>query len=198
MIFEELHEAYEPCDAADAPDAWLCDAPFMIDCDGIAYPDNGEKVVYFGTPIFYFPNYMVEDPWETLKNRGRVEWQQVEYEQPDPLSIAELKSYLPGGSREGQAVWIDPVRFPNATEEQVVRAWPELSRDSYDPDRIDPGLYFWKGGRRFGPYATSPTGVLNAERDGAVQPPKPEPDPNRSLFEMMEDWMGPRYGRAAA
>jgi hypothetical protein len=41
-IAEGLHEAYEPWDADDAPDAWLCSAPFMIDCDGISYPDNGQ------------------------------------------------------------------------------------------------------------------------------------------------------------
>lgn len=198
VIAEGLHEAYEPWDADDAPDAWLCSAPFMIDCDGISYPDNGERVVYAGTPVFYFPNYVVEDQWETLKNTGRVVWTQVIYDTPDPLSIAEMESYLPGGSREGQAVWIDPARFPDATDDQILKAWPELVGE-YESDRLDPGLYFWKNGNRYGPYATSPTGVLNAEKAGMIPRPRdPNPPKDRSLFEMLDDWRGDHYEKAAA
>jgi hypothetical protein len=198
VIAEGLHEAYEPWDADDAPDAWLCSAPFMIDCDGISYPDNGQRVVYAGTPVFYFPNYMVEDPWETLKNKGRVIWTQVFYDKPDLLSIEELKSYLPGGSREGQAVWIDPARFPpEATEESILKAWPELINE-WEPDRLEVGLFFWKGGKRFGPYATSPRGVCDMERDGVVTPPKPPHPDNPTIHDLLEDWRGPHYERAAA
>jgi len=196
-IAESLHEAYEPWDADDAPDAWLCSAPFMIDCDGISYPDNGQKVVYSGTPVFYFPNYMIEDPWETLKNTGRVIWTQVTYDTPDPLGIEEMKSYLPGGSREGVAVWIDPARFPGASDEDILRAWPELINE-WEPDRLEVGLFFWKEGKRFGPYATSPRGVCDARDAGAIDPPKPPRPDNPTLYDLMEDWRGPHYERSAA
>lgn len=196
-IAEGLHEAYEPRDADDAPDAWLCDAPFMIDCDGIAYPDNGQFIVYAGTPVFYFPNYMVEDPWETLKNTGRVIWTEVVYDMPEPLGIEELKSYLPGGSREGQAVWIDPARFPGASSEDILRAWPELVNE-YEPDRLDPGLYFWKDGKRRGPYATSPRGVCDMRNNGVITPPKPPHPDNPTIHDLLEDWRGPHYEKAAA
>lgn len=197
VIAEAFHEAYEPWDADDAPDAWLCSAPFMIDCDGISYPDNGQRIVYAGTPVFYFPNYMIEDPWETLKNTGRVIWTQVNYDQPDPLSISEMKSYLPGGSREGQAVWIDPARFPGASDEDILRAWPELTNE-WEPDRLEVGLFFWKDGERFGPFATSPRGVIDAEEAGMIKPPPPPRPENPTLYDLMEDWRGPHFERAAA
>jgi hypothetical protein len=196
-LAEYFHEAYEIREADDAPDAWLCSAPFMIDCYGISYPDNGQLVVYAGTPVFYFPHYMVEDPWETLKNTGRVIWTEVIYDTPDPLGIEELKSYLPGGSREGQAVWFDPARFPGASSDDILRAWPEFASE-YEPDRLEPGLYFWKGDQRFGPYATSPRGVCDAREAGAIEPPKPPHPDNPTIFDLLEDWRGPHYERAAA
>jgi hypothetical protein len=200
FLAEWFHEAYELRDADDAPDAWLCSAPFMIDCDGISYPDNGQLVVYAGTPVFFFPNYMIEDPWETLKNTGRVVWTQVAYDKPDLLSIPELESYLPGGSREGQAVWIDPARFPpEATEESILKAWPELCRcPEYEPDRLEVGLFFWKDGKRHGPYATSPRGVCEMQEAGVITPPKPPHPDKPSIDDLLEDWRGHHYERAAA
>lgn len=179
LIFEALQDVYEPTPADDTPDAWLCSAPFMIDCDGILYTDNGAKPVLWGTPIFTFRNYVFEDEWETLKNCGRVEWQRVEWgEKPAPLAPEFIARHFPGGDREGVALWVDPVHFPGADYDAVLTAWPEFARGEYEPDSWDAGIYFWRDGDRFGPYATSPRGIVDAERDGArFEPATPSPDP---------------------
>jgi hypothetical protein len=85
-----------------------------------------------------------------------------------------------------------------SSEEDILRAWPELARDEYEPDRLEVGLYFWKDGKRFGPYATSPRGVCDMERDGAITPPKPPHPDNPTIHDLLEDWRGPHYERAAA
>lgn len=180
VIYEAFMDYYEPTSADDTPDAWLCSAPFIIDADGIEHPDNGEKPVLWGTPIFVFPNYVFESEWETLKNKGRVEFEEVEWgDTPPPLTKAEIESHFTGGVREGHLLYVDPIRFPGADEESITRAWPELARSpDYEPDRVDCGLYFWKAGKRFGPYSTSPRGVCNAERDGCYVPRRDKPDPS--------------------
>lgn len=48
--------------------AALTDAPIIT--DDIIFADNGD-VEYVGD-VWWFPNYMVTDPWEVLKNKGRV------------------------------------------------------------------------------------------------------------------------------
>jgi hypothetical protein len=189
-LMEAFRDYYEIVAADDAPDAWLCSCPFIIDADGIEYPDNGERPVLWGTPMFAFPNYALEDEWETLKNTGRVIFEEVEWNDtpPPPLTKAEIESHFTGGAREGFLLYVDPVRFPDATEEQIASAWPELARSlDYEPDRVDCGLYFWKRGKRFGPYSTSPRGVCNAERDGCRgvfdRTPEPTPDPELPFAE---------------
>lgn len=48
----------------------LTEAPILThDPD---YPDEGGVVPHEGEPVFWFPNYMVEDPWRTLADTGRV------------------------------------------------------------------------------------------------------------------------------
>lgn len=168
VIAEGFHEAYEPRDADDTPDAWLSDAPYLIDCDGIAYADNGETPVYIGTPIFGFLDYAVVDPWETLKNTGRVEFTECEWnpvEEIHAYTRPEVQSYFPGGENEGRLLHVDPVTFRDCGGD-IAANWPELARES-GLDQVDPGLYFWRGGKRFGPYSTSPASYLRAERDGA-------------------------------
>lgn len=183
VLAEYFHDYYELVSADDAPDAWLCDCPFIIDADGIDYADNGQRPVRWGTPLFAFRDYVFIDEWEQLKNTGRVEFEEIEWgDPPAPLTRREIESHMTGGEREGRLLYVDPVRFPGATEEQFARAWPELARSDYEPDRVDCGYYFWKGGRRFGPYATSPRGVVDAERDGARgiferTPPDAPPEP---------------------
>lgn len=180
VVAEGLHEAYEPRDADDTPDAWCSDAPYLIDCDGIAYADNGETPVYIGTPIFAFPDYAVIDPWARLRDCGRVIFDEIEWnavEEIHAYTRPEVQAFFPGGEKEGRLLHVDPVTFRNVGGADIAANWPELT-DKWEPDRVDPGLYFWKGGRRFGPYSTSPRGVLNAERDGArgiFERPDPEP-----------------------
>jgi hypothetical protein len=189
VLMDYFHDYYEFVPADDAPDAWLCSCPFVIDADGIEYPDNGERPVLWGTPIFAFTDYVFVDEWEKLKNTGRVIFEEVEWgEAPPPLTKAEIESHMTGGAREGFLLYVDPVRFPDASEEQIARAWPELARSlEYEPDRVDCGLYFWKAGKRFGPYSTSPRGVCNAERDGCRgvfdRTPEPTPDPELPFAE---------------
>lgn len=69
-VSEALHEAYEFIEPEDI--GALTSAPILVDCDHLAYPDNGDRVVIEGARIFWFPNYAVTDPWEVLKNTGRV------------------------------------------------------------------------------------------------------------------------------
>lgn len=175
-IAEGLRDLYEPRGADDTPDAWLSDAPYMIDCDGIAYADNGETPVYIGTPIFAFPDYCTIDPWARLKNTGRVEFVEMDWNDVAEIHAytrPEVESYFTGGANEGLAVHVDPVTFRDIGGHDIAANWPEFARQS-EPDRFDPGLYFWRDGRRFGPYSTSPRGILNAERDGMRFPSRDE------------------------
>jgi len=49
----------------------LTDSPIVcLDAD---YPDDGiGPIPHDGIPVYWFPNYQVVDPWELLKNTGRV------------------------------------------------------------------------------------------------------------------------------
>lgn len=48
----------------------LTEAPIVAEAD---YPDTGPSPVPAGgAAIWWFPDYQVMDPWEQLKNRGRV------------------------------------------------------------------------------------------------------------------------------
>lgn len=168
-IAEALHECFELTDAADCPEAWCTDAPFLIDSDGVCFADNGQKPVWESAQIYTYPDYVFSDPWQKLKNCGRVAWEAVEMARAPAPSIETLKSYLPGGEREGQTVWFGETTFPDtsAYDESILKAWPELARNDYEPDRWDCGLYFWRDGKRFGPFANSPQGYCDAESAGA-------------------------------
>lgn len=186
-VAQAFHEAYELRDADDTPDAWLTSAPFIIDADGVNYCDNGQFTVWEGTPIFQFPDYAVEDPWETLKNRGRVEWPEVTAdpeEYPAPPSRAFIESHFTGGSREGVLIWIGAMTFPGVEYDAVPKAWPELTRED-DPESWDCGLYFWRDGRRHGPFSNSPRGVIDAENAGGrFEPKPPSRDPDQPEMEL--------------
>lgn len=60
---------YDPFDAGDAnPFVGLTSAPCIA--ESLDYHDDGEKEIV--GRFWYFPNYMLENPLETLKNTGRV------------------------------------------------------------------------------------------------------------------------------
>jgi hypothetical protein len=48
----------------------LTDAPILS--DGLNYPDDGGPAVVPGSSVWWFPDYMVRDPWEELAREGRV------------------------------------------------------------------------------------------------------------------------------
>lgn len=48
----------------------LTDAPIVAEAD---YPDDGSgPVPYPDSPVWWYPDYAIIDPWEQLKNKGRV------------------------------------------------------------------------------------------------------------------------------
>lgn len=48
----------------------LTDAPILAEAE---YPDDGGgPVPYPESPVWWFPDYCIIDPWEELKNKGRV------------------------------------------------------------------------------------------------------------------------------
>jgi hypothetical protein len=74
-ILSELTECYwtnsgfHPFDAgAGNPFVGLTSAPCIA--EDMDYPDNGQRQVI--GRLWYFPNYMLESPCDTLKRRGRV------------------------------------------------------------------------------------------------------------------------------
>jgi hypothetical protein len=52
----------------------LTEAPIL--CDDVDFPDDANGFVPYDetSRVWWFPNYMVTDPWEELKNKGRVEF----------------------------------------------------------------------------------------------------------------------------
>jgi len=169
VVAECLRDTYELIDAGHVPGA-LTDAPVIVPSDGLYQPDNGQTILGDSCRVFWFPGYAIEDPWQTLRNRGHVEFEEASPYEPDPRIPAvprDFDSYLPGGEREGCAVWIG-----EGATAQVV---PECAREDC-PDLVDPGLYFWRDGRRFGPYGAGAIGCQALERDGGKfwQPSKPD------------------------
>lgn len=73
-VAEMLHELYEFVDPYKL--AALTDAPILVDCDGLDYSEDVEPGEYPAVlpdaKLFWFPDYAVIDPWETLRRTGRV------------------------------------------------------------------------------------------------------------------------------
>jgi hypothetical protein len=176
LVAECLHEVYEFVDAGHVPGA-MTDAPILVPSEGLYWPDNGQTILGDSCRVFWFPGYMVECPWETLLNRGRVEFEEATPYEPDPNIPAvprDFDSYLTGRPREGCAVWIG--------EQATVQAVPECAREDA-PDMVDPGLYFWRDGRRHGPYGAGAIGCQDLEKDGGAWWQQPEPDPSQLAFD---------------
>ena len=67
-VAEQLHEKWEFVRPEEV--GALTDPPIIAECDGIERDDDGELTAV--GKVAWFPNYMVADPWEALRNRGRV------------------------------------------------------------------------------------------------------------------------------
>jgi hypothetical protein len=190
-VSEALHEAYEFVRPEDVPGA-MTDAPILVDSDALAYPDNGERIILPGAKVFWFPDYMVTDPWELLRTRGRVEFEEADDANPDadpaPLVPDDVADYLPGGPRCGELFYIaaDVQTDRTALPPPVLALYAAGIDDGRD--LIDPGLYFCRKGSRgfrrdddawalWGPYAPTFSGADHAYKDGAVETPDPRPAP---------------------
>ena len=168
IVAEALHECFEFVAPEYIPGA-LTDAPILVACDDLGYPDNGECVITPSAPIFWFPNYMVEDPFETLKNRGRVAFDEAEpyeWKPTAPMLPVDLERYLPGGDKQGFAFLINEgverYAYPK------FRDVPAMQGQYNDPDDgIFPGVYFFdRDGDLRGPYSPGAGGLIHLERDG--------------------------------
>lgn len=69
LVAEWLHEQLEFLRPEEI--GALTDAPILGDCDTIERNENGELTAT-GGPVWWFPDYAVRDPWDELKNSGRV------------------------------------------------------------------------------------------------------------------------------
>lgn len=72
LVSEWLHEAFEFIRPEEI--GALTDAPILCDCDGLDYPDTGDREIRDDAAIYWFPDYMIRDPWADLAWRGRVEF----------------------------------------------------------------------------------------------------------------------------
>ena len=50
----------------------LTDAPIFA--DGFSFNDAGEPLLEADAKVWWFPNYMVRDPWAQLRDTGRVDF----------------------------------------------------------------------------------------------------------------------------
>lgn len=73
LVAEWLHEAFEFLRPEEI--GALTDAPILGDCDTIERDEMGELTAT-GGPVWFFADYALLDPWEELKNRGRVTFQE--------------------------------------------------------------------------------------------------------------------------
>lgn len=69
-VAEELHEAFRFI-LPETVGA-LTDAPILAPFDAWGLEDDGRETLEPGAPVFWFPDYMIRDPWRELANRGRV------------------------------------------------------------------------------------------------------------------------------
>ena len=67
-VGEALHEAWEFVRPEEV--GALTDAPILAECDGIERDDDGDLTAV--GKVCWFPDYQVKDPWEALRNVGRV------------------------------------------------------------------------------------------------------------------------------
>lgn len=72
LVSEWLHEMYEFVHPEEI--GALTDAPILCDCDDLDYPDTGEREFLPNAEFYWFPDYMIRDPWQLLAWRGRVEF----------------------------------------------------------------------------------------------------------------------------
>lgn len=67
-VGEALHEKWEFIRPETI--GALTDAPILAECDGIDRDEDGE-IINVGR-VAWFPDYAIRDPWEELKNTGKV------------------------------------------------------------------------------------------------------------------------------
>ena len=67
-VAEELHEQWEFIRPEEV--GAITDSPLLAECDGLDRDNDGELTAVGN--VCWFPNYMVTDPWESLRNHGRV------------------------------------------------------------------------------------------------------------------------------
>ncbi|ARK07590.1 hypothetical protein LAV_00215 [Sphingobium phage Lacusarx] len=70
LVIDNLHEAFELIDPAAL--GALTDAPILMASDDTGIDDDGARTFTDGAPVYWYPNYCISDPWEALKNTGRV------------------------------------------------------------------------------------------------------------------------------
>lgn len=56
----------------------LTAAPILTREGDYTFEDNGDFVLDGDARVWWFPNYMITDPWERLKDTGRVEFAEAE------------------------------------------------------------------------------------------------------------------------
>lgn len=67
-VAEALHEKWEFVRPEEV--GALTDSPILAECDGIDRDDHGELTEV--GKVAWFPAYAIRDPWEELRNKGRV------------------------------------------------------------------------------------------------------------------------------
>lgn len=72
LMSEWLHESFEFIRPEEI--GALTDSPILCDCDGLDYPATGDREIREDAKVYWFPDYMIRDPWQMLASRGRVEF----------------------------------------------------------------------------------------------------------------------------
>lgn len=66
LLEYEIGNGWDIIDPSDTGD--LTSSPMI--CDDVTVKDDGTRVIYGN--VWWFPNYQIESPIETLRNKGRV------------------------------------------------------------------------------------------------------------------------------
>ena len=179
LLAEALHERFVFVDPA-----WIgamTDAPILVPQDGVDFPDDADHwIVLPDARVFWFPNYMVEDPWETLRTKGVVRFPEA----MEPSTTKETREtrgrakaeHLAKRFRVGSRVMmnVDAIENYGAKWDGVILQVTHVATSHADHPGFDPGggsaLYDLEVADRYGPlppYSPLPMSLYDWELEPA-------------------------------
>jgi hypothetical protein len=131
VLHEALHEQF----VFVQPD-WigaLTDAPILVAQDDVDFPDDADHwIVRPNARVFWFTNYQVEDPWETLRAKGVVRFSEGDTTTGAKEMNAARRKRTPINGAKGVRIETEEHRRQYAAErasEDYYEAWMEAAGD---------------------------------------------------------------------